>query len=107
MADTLLGKSHYPALRVNGQILTTLLFCVTASLFLARPATDNDINTARVSGAGAVVAIGIMTMAAISIRRDAIAILLYIVAGFLAAVVAAFLAHVSHQNAQAEDAENP
>ena len=98
LADTLLGKSHYPALRVNGQILTTLLFCVTASLFLARPTTNNDIYTAHVSGAGSVVAIGIMTMAAISIRRDAIAIIIYILVGVSAALMAAFLAHVSHQN---------
>ena len=106
LADTLLGKSHYPALRVNGQILTTLLFSVTASLFLARPTTNNDVDTARVSAAGAVVAISIMTMAAISIRRDAIAIVLYIVAGVLAALVAAFLAHASHQNDQAENLED-
>ena len=97
LADTLLGRSHYPALRVNGQILTTLLFWVTASLFLARPTRNNDVNTARVSGAGAVVAIGIMTMAAISIRRDAIAIGLYICAGVLAALVAILLANASYQ----------
>ena len=98
LADTLLGKSHYPALRVNGQILTTLLFAVTAWLFLARTSADNDVSTARVSGAGAVVAIGIMTMAAISIRRERLAVLLYIVTGVLAALVAVFLAHTSRQS---------
>lgn len=34
LADNLLSKSFYPALRVNAQILTALLFCVTAYVFL-------------------------------------------------------------------------
>ena len=38
-----------------------------------------------------------MTMAAISIRRDAIAILLYLPAGTSAALVVTFLAQASHQ----------
>jgi hypothetical protein len=98
LADTLLGKSHYPALRVNGQILTTLLFSITAWLFLSGPSADNDVSTARVSGAGAVVAISLMTMSAISIRRDAMAVLLYVVTGVLAALVAVFLARTSRQS---------
>jgi len=73
--------------------------------FLARPASNNDMSTAHVSGAGAVVAISIMTMAAISIRRDAIAIILYIVVGVSAALVASFLARASYQNDQPENFE--
>jgi hypothetical protein len=45
-----------------------------------------------------VVAISIMTMAAVSIRRDAIAITLYIGAGILAAALAIILANASTQD---------
>jgi len=95
IADTLFNRSHYPALRISGQILTVLLFCFTAALFLARPDADNSVLTARISGAGAIVAIAIMTMAAISIRRDPLAIFIYLAAGALATLVAGLMAKAS------------
>lgn len=98
LADNLLSEPYYPALRVSGQILTALLFCVTAALFLMRPEEDIDPRTIRISGAGAIISILIMTMAAISMRRERHAILLYIAAGLAASGVAAFLAHASRRN---------
>ena len=98
LADNLLSKSHYPALRVNGQILTALLFCVTALLFLVRVEGDNDPYTARISGACGIVAICIMTMAAFSLRPARMAIAINIAAGALSVVIVAVLAHWSHQN---------
>lgn len=98
VADNLLSEPYYPALRVSGQILTALLFCVTSSLFLMRTEEDVDPRATRISAAGAIVSIFIMTMAAISMRRDRHAVLLYVAAGFVAAGVAAFLAHASRRN---------
>lgn len=105
LADTLLGRSHYPALRVNGQILTTLLFAVTAALFLYRPIERAESLTARVSAAGAIIAVAIMTMAAVSIRRDAIAIFIYAAAGALACAVAAMLARPADDAQEAGEPE--
>lgn len=93
LADHLLGEPYYPALRVSGQILTALLFCVTSSIFLMRPEGQSDPRTTRINGAGAFVSIFIMAMAAVSMRRDRYAMLLYITAAVLAIAVAAFLAH--------------
>jgi len=98
LADNLLSKSHYPALRVNGQILTALLFCVTALLFLVRVEGDNDPYTARISGACGIVAICIMTMAAFSLRPARMAIAINIAAGAFSIVIVAVLAYWSHQN---------
>jgi hypothetical protein len=103
LADNLLSQPYYPALRVSGQILTALLFCVTASLFLMRSERTQDPKATRISSAGAIVSIFIMTMAAISLRRDPSAILLYIAAGFLAAGAAALLARASRERALATD----
>jgi hypothetical protein len=95
LADNLLGEPYYPALRVSGQILTALLFCVTSAIFLMRPEGYSDPRTSRISAAGAVVSISIMTMAAISMRHDSYAMLLYIAAGLVAMGVAMFLARAS------------
>jgi len=103
LADNLLNRPHYPALRVSGQILTALLFCVIASIFLMRPEGQSDPRTARISAAGAMVSIFIMTMAAISMRRDAM--LLYIASGFVAIVVAAFLAHAARERGRSQTPE--
>ena len=101
LADNLLSEPYYPALRVSGQILTALLFCVTSSIFLMRPEGQSDPRTTRISGAGAIVSIFIMAMAAISMRRDRYAMLLYIAAGVVAIAVAAFLAHEAHERGRA------
>lgn len=101
LADNLLSERYYPALRVSGQILTALLFCVTSSIFLMRSEGDADRATARISGAGAIVAISIMTMAAMSMRRDHDAILFYITVGLVAVAIAAFLARPSRKRAAA------
>lgn len=93
LADNLLGEPYYPALRVSGQILTALLFCVTSAVFLMRPEGQRDARTTRISGAGAIVSIIIMTMAAISMRRDRYAMILYIAAGLVAMGIAALLTY--------------
>ncbi len=98
LADNLLSATYYPALRVSGQILTALLFCVTTVLFLIRPAETSDPRMARISGAGAIVSIFIMTLAAISMRHDHYAILLYTVTGLVAAGMAAFLVRRSRES---------
>ena len=105
LADNLLGEPYYPALRVSGQILTALLFCVTASIFLMRPEGQSDPRTIRISGAGAIVSIFIMAMAAISMRRDRYAVLLYIAAGVVAIAVATFLAHEARERGRAAAAD--
>jgi len=101
LADNLLGEPYYPALRVSGQILTALLFCVTSSIFLMRPEGQTDPATTRISGAGAIVSIFIMTMAAISMRRDRYAMFLYITSGLMAIVIAAYLAHAARERGRA------
>ncbi|HUP63571.1 MAG TPA: hypothetical protein VNA69_24505 [Thermoanaerobaculia bacterium] len=98
LADNLLSKSYYPALRVNGQILTALLFSVTALLFLLRVDGKNDPNTARISAASGIVAIWIMTMAGLSLRHASLDALIDVAAGFFAVVIVAVLAHWSHRN---------
>jgi hypothetical protein len=94
LADHLLSEPYYPALRVSGQILTALLFCVTSLIFL-RAEGSADPATARISSAGAIVSISIMTMAAVSMRPSHEAILFYLAAGTAAAGIAAFLARPS------------
>lgn len=101
LADNLLSAQYYPALRVSGQILTALLFCVTALIFLLRPERNRDVATGRISSAGAIVSISIMTMAAISMRRDHYAIFLYIAAGLVAIGIAMFLARPSRPTPEA------
>jgi len=101
VANNLLGAPYYPALRVSAQILTALLFCVTSSIFLMPPEGHSDPRTTRISGAGAIVSIFIMTMAAISMRRDGDAILLYIAAGLAAVGVAVFLARATSRRHRA------
>src|ERR1051326_321489 len=104
-ADNLLGKPYYPALRVSGQILTALLFCVTSSIFLMRPEGQSDPRTVRISAAGAIVSIIIMGAAAISMRRDdRYAMLLYATAAFVAMGVAVFLAYASGERSRASAA---
>ncbi|HVE72258.1 MAG TPA: hypothetical protein VNI54_12890 [Thermoanaerobaculia bacterium] len=100
LADNLLSKSYYPALRINGQILTALLFCVAALLFLVRVDGKNHPNTARISAASAIVAICIMTIAGLSLRHATLDALIDLAAGFFAVVVVAFLARWSHRNYQ-------
>ena len=101
LADNLLGQPYYPALRVSGQILTALLFCVTSSIFLMGPEGQRDSRTAQISGAGAILSIFIMAMAAISMRRDRYAMILYIAAGVMAIAVAALLAHAARERGRA------
>jgi len=101
LADNLLSEPYYPAVRVSGQILTALLFCVTSSIFLMRPEGQSDLRTTRISAAGAIVSIIIMVMAALSIRRDRNAMLLYISAGVAAMGVAALLAHAARERGRA------
>jgi len=83
LADNLLSKSFYPALRVNAQILTALLFCVTTYVFLVSTEGTGDRNTARISAAFAIVSIGLMTMTAMSLRNSGLAMTIYIAAGLI------------------------
>jgi hypothetical protein len=106
LADNLLGQPYYPALRVSGgQFLTALLFCVTSSVFLMRPEGNSDLRTARISIAGAIVSIFIMTVVAMSLRRNPWTVLLYVTAGLVAIAVAIFLAHESRLRAEAPAAD--
>jgi len=98
LADNLLSKSHYPALRVNGQILTALLFCVTALLFLLRVDGKNNPNTARISAAAGIVAISIMTLAGLSLRHASVDAFIDVAVGVVAIVIVAFMARWSHRN---------
>jgi hypothetical protein len=87
---------------VNSQILTALLFCVTAMLFLVRIDAKNDPNTARISAACGIVTICIMTMAGLSFRHATLDIVIDVMAGFLAAVIVAVMAHRSHRGHPAQ-----
>jgi hypothetical protein len=98
LADNLLGKSYYPALRVNSQILTVLLFCVTAFLFLVRADGKNDPNTARISAASGIAALSIMTIAALSFRHANLNAVIDIASGIAAAVIVGFMARSSQRN---------
>ena len=98
LANKLLSQPYYPALRVSGQILTALLFAFSGSLFLLSKESDNDPTTAMVSGTGANLSIGLMTVAAISLRPTGLAIWLYIAFGASAMVLSCVLAYTSRRN---------
>lgn len=98
LADNLLSRSFYPALRINSQILTALLFCVTAYVFLFRADGRNNPATARISGAGGIVAVCIMTMAALSLRPAPLAIAIYLTLGILAIGLVSLLSRWSYRN---------
>ncbi|MBV9070617.1 MAG: hypothetical protein JO093_13405 [Acidobacteria bacterium] len=98
LANNLLSQPHYPALRVSGQILTALLFAFSASLFLAPEECDNDPATALVSGICAVLSVGLMTIAAISLRPAGLALRLDLSFGALAMILSAGLAYASKAN---------
>jgi hypothetical protein len=106
LANNLLSQPHYPALRVSGQILTALLFVFSGSLFLVPKESDNDPATALVSGSCAVLSIGIMTVAAISLRPAGLAIWLYLFFGALAIVLSCVLAYTSKENYRAGGARS-
>ncbi|HXH38695.1 MAG TPA: hypothetical protein VNN08_08710 [Thermoanaerobaculia bacterium] len=101
LANNLLSQPHYPALRVSSQILTALLFAFSSSLFLLSEKSDNDPAIALVSGSCAVLSIGLMTVAAISLRNRGVAFLLYLSLGALATVLACVLAYTSKKNHRA------
>ncbi|MEA2236414.1 MAG: hypothetical protein QOC81_1138 [Thermoanaerobaculia bacterium] len=101
LANNLLSQPHYPALRVSGQILTALLFLFSGSLFLIPKKSDNDPATALVSGSCAILSIGLMTVAAISLRPAGLAIWLYLTFGALAMLLAGVLAYTSKENYRA------
>lgn len=104
LANNLLSQPYYPALRVSGQILTALLFAFSGSLFLLREESDNDPGTALVSGSCAILSIGLMTVAAVSLRPAGLAVWLYLALGASAMAIAGVLAHTSKGNYRAEDA---
>jgi hypothetical protein len=101
LANNLLSQPHYPALRVSGQILTALLFAFSGSLFLVPKESDNDPATALVSGSCAILSIGLMTVAAISLRPTGLAVWLYLAFGALAVILAGVLAYRSKANYRA------
>ncbi|HSY47997.1 MAG TPA: hypothetical protein VLC46_04225 [Thermoanaerobaculia bacterium] len=105
LANNLLSQPHYPALRVSGQILTALLFAFSGSLFLLSKESDHDPAIALVSGSCAVLSIGLMTVAAISLRQRGLAVLLYLSFGALATILACVLAHTSKRNYRAGDSQ--
>ncbi len=105
LANNLLSQPHYPALRVSGQILTALLFAFSGSLFLVPKESDNDPATALVSGTCAIVSIGLMTVAAITLRPSGLAVWLDLAFGALAMVLAGVLAHNSKENYRGSGAQ--
>jgi hypothetical protein len=105
LANNLLSQPHYPALRVSGQILTALLFAFSGSLFLVPKESDNDPATALVSGTCAIVSIGLMTVAAITLRPSGLAVWLDLAFGALAMVLAGVLAHNSKKNYRGSGAQ--
>ena len=105
LANNLLSQPHYPALRVSGQILTALLFAFNGSLFLLRKESDNDPTIALVSAAGANLSIGLMTVAAISLRPTGLAVWLYMAFGASAMVLSSVLAYTSKANYRAGAAQ--
>ncbi len=98
LANNLLSQPHYPALRVSGQILTALLFAFSGSLFLVPKESDNDPATALVSGTCAILSIGLMTVAAISLRPSGLAVWLCLAFGALAMILSGVLAYTSKRN---------
>jgi hypothetical protein len=105
LANNLLSQPHYPALRVSGQILTSLLFAFSGSIFLVPKDSDNDPATALVSGTCAVLSIGLMTVAAISLRPAGLAVWLYLAFGALAMVLSGVLAYTSKGSYRAGGAQ--
>lgn len=105
LANKLLSQPYYPALRVSGQILTAFLFAFSGSLFLVRKDSDNDPATALVSGTCAILSIGLMTVAAISLRPTGLAIWLYLAFGAVAMVLSGTLAYTSKRNYRADSAQ--
>jgi hypothetical protein len=105
LANNLLSQPYYPALRVSGQILTALLFAFSGSLFLLRKESDNDPTIALVSATGANLSIGLMTVAAISLRPTGLAIWLYMAFGASAIVLSSVLAYTSKANYRADAAQ--
>jgi hypothetical protein len=103
LANNLLSQPHYPALRVNGQILTALLFAFSGSLFLIPKESDNDPATALVSGTCAILSIGLMTAAAVSLRPTGAAVWLCLAFGALAMILSGVLAYTSKENYRASD----
>jgi hypothetical protein len=105
LANNLLSQPHYPALRVSGQILTALLFAFSGALFLVPEEGDNDPATALVSGACATLSIGLMTVAAISLRPAGLAVWLSLALGAVAMVLSCVLAYTSKRNYRAGGAQ--
>jgi hypothetical protein len=105
LANNLLSQPHYPALRVSGQILTALLFAFSGSLFLVPKESDSDPATALVSGTCAILSIGLMTVAAISIRPSGLAVRLDLAFGALAMILSGLLAYTSKENYRGNGAQ--
>lgn len=103
LANNLLSQPHYPALRVNGQILTALLFAFSGSLFLVPKDSDNDPTTALVSGTCAILSIALMTAAAVSLRPSGPAVWLCLAFGAMAMILSGALAYTSKTNYRAGD----
>lgn len=95
LADELLSRAYYPALRVSGQVLTVVLFGVTASIFLLGRAKQPVSLTALVSGVSAVLSILLMTASTVDLRRTNLSFYLYMTLGVTAALLAGLLAYLS------------
>jgi hypothetical protein len=76
-------------------ILTALLFCVTAYVFLVSTEGSGDHNTSRISAAFSIVSIGLMTMTAMSLRNSGLAMTIYIAAGLISFALVSVMARRS------------
>ena len=78
----LAARLAHPAVRLSGQVLTALLFAVSASVFLTRKTVKNDPVTS-LSRTCAIVSIGIMTLTAARFRGPWVMTWAYIVLGLI------------------------
>lgn len=99
LADELLARKFYPALRVSSQILTALLFSVTAAIFVLQPYT-RDRRAVLVSRVGALVSIAFMTAASVSLRRNSLAPCMHVTLGIVAAILALLLLRANLEEVQ-------
>lgn len=90
LSDSLLSRSFYPQLRISSQILTALLFCVAAGIFLLQP-YSSDRRAVLASRVGALLSIALMTAAAVNFRRTACAPGMYLAFGIIAAALVLLL----------------
>ncbi|MGE0443156.1 MAG: hypothetical protein AB7L66_12680 [Gemmatimonadales bacterium] len=108
LASQLIDRPWYPALRVSGQLLTALLFSVTAAMFFGqeldgRPRIDRQ-RSAFISALGAGVCLLLMWVAAVSLRRNPEALAVY---GAVAATALALAVYLARSSSRSKSSPTP